>query len=76
MMREYAEYTPFGFSIAASFLLFLHEPDLMTYEEFASISLVDDQHNSYERGGETINRELRGLVKEMYDFHKRFGINL
>lgn len=75
-MREYAEYAPFGLSISSSFLLFLHAPDLMTFEEFATIDLVDDVKNSYERGGELIDRELRALVVEMYELQQRFGVAL
>lgn len=48
----------------------------MTFEEYASISLEDDVKNSYERGGETVDRELRALIKEMYELQQRYGVEL
>lgn len=56
--------------------MFLHAPDSMTYEDFASISLADDEKYSYERGGETVDRELRALLVDMYEMHQRYGLEL
>lgn len=75
-MREYADYAPYGLAIAASFLLFAHDSDKLFFEDFAAITPEDDEKNSFERGGETVNRELRALMTEMYDLHQRFGLEL
>uniref|UniRef100_A0A182NDU1 CHK domain-containing protein n=1 Tax=Anopheles dirus TaxID=7168 RepID=A0A182NDU1_9DIPT len=72
--RELAEYFSYGFNIASSFLMILHEPmeisftdNILTEEE----SIAD----AWTRGGETLNRELAALVYEMYRLHERYGLD-
>lgn len=71
-MREYAKYLPFGLSVAGSFLAILHVP--MAVDCFDEISEEDDIKMSFELGGETVDRELRALVQEIYELQQRFDI--
>lgn len=76
MLREYAEYATFGLAIAASFLVLVHDPDFGKFKVFGDISEEDDAKQFSETGGDTVNRELRALVKEMYELQKSFGVEL
>lgn len=74
-LREYAMYMPFGLSIAASFLPVLHEPQEFdmaraqrTFEEISKEGL--------ERGGASVDAELRALVVDMYNLYQELNLDL
>lgn len=76
LLREYAVYLPFGLSIAGFFLAALHDPSDMDMEVMMAWSEEEDIRDSFERGGESVDRELRALVLEIYELHQRFGLNI
>ncbi|XP_059621002.1 uncharacterized protein LOC132264724 [Phlebotomus argentipes] len=78
-LEEYAKYLPFGYSVAASFIPILHcplddpvanmlkfSPDNEEFEGFMAEMLA--------LGGEIVNRELRGLIEDMYTLQQRTGV--
>lgn len=70
---EYCRYLPYGLSVAASFLDFLHEPCAPTPPGIAVEEVVK---KVFERGGQVIDDELRSLVVDMYDLHTKLNLPL
>ncbi|XP_049285249.1 uncharacterized protein LOC125764729 [Anopheles funestus] len=72
--RELAEYYTYGFNIASSFLMILHEPMEISFTEniFTEEESVAD---AWSRGGEPLNRELAAMVYEMYQLHQKYGLD-
>lgn len=75
MLKEYALHLPFGLSIAASFVMLLHVPveDGWSPDDINEAEDIDDAYN---RGGEVVDRELRALVVDTYNFYKKLNLNL
>lgn len=64
---------PYGLSIAASFLDFLHEPS----EFFTSdITVEEIVQRVFDRGGQVMNDELRSLVTDMYNLYTKLNLKL
>uniref|UniRef100_A0A182K3G4 CHK domain-containing protein n=1 Tax=Anopheles christyi TaxID=43041 RepID=A0A182K3G4_9DIPT len=72
--RELAEYFSYGFNIASSFLMILHEPMEISFTEniFTEEEAVAD---AWKRGGEPLDRELAAMVYEMYRLHSHYGLD-
>ncbi|XP_058821992.1 uncharacterized protein LOC131683752 isoform X1 [Topomyia yanbarensis] len=73
--REYARYILYGFAIASSFLMILHEPveDTFAMENMAKEEIIED---TMKRGGPSLDKELAAMVYEMYELHEQYGIVL
>lgn len=56
---------PYGFCVAGFFLQRLHFPTTTATEELQQYE-DDAVKDEYERGGETVNRDLRALVKDIH----------
>uniref|UniRef100_A0AAG5CPZ4 CHK kinase-like domain-containing protein n=1 Tax=Anopheles atroparvus TaxID=41427 RepID=A0AAG5CPZ4_ANOAO len=71
--RELAEYYSYGFNIASSFLMILHEPMEISFTEnlFTEEESIAD---AWKRGGEPLNRELAAMIYEMYQLHTKHGL--
>lgn len=76
MLREYAEYAPFGISIASSFLMITQVAEQFTFEELIEKSLVTDDMSSLESDVEIVDRELRTLMLEMYELQQKYDVEL
>lgn len=67
-MREFQRLLPFGYSIAATFIGFLHEP--MT-ESIADMEDSDENCQALlRRGGDVVDRELAGLIYDICQLRK------
>ncbi|XP_058116217.1 uncharacterized protein LOC131288427 [Anopheles ziemanni] len=71
--RELAEYYSYGFNIATSFLMVLHEPMEMSFTE-PMLSEEEAMADAWVRGGEPLNRELAAMIYEMYQLHTKYGL--
>jgi hypothetical protein len=76
LLLEFTKKYMFGFSIASSFLNLLHVPLEMSFEEMANTTLDLMIKDAYTRGGESVNKELRGMIYEIYKLHEKFGLKL
>jgi hypothetical protein len=76
LLQEFAKKYIFGFSIASSFLNLLHVPLEMSFEEMANTTLDHMINDAYTRGGESVNKELRGMIYEIYKLHEKFNLKL
>lgn len=78
-LEEYARLLPFGLGIASSFMPVIHVPyegpimEMFNVDPEAIGALIEKEMR---RGGETVDRELRAIVKEIYDLHKKFNLKL
>ncbi|XP_052866667.1 uncharacterized protein LOC128272825 [Anopheles cruzii] len=72
--RELAEHYSYGFSIASSFLMVLHEPMEICFTD-QTFNLEEAEADAWNRGGEPLNRELAAMVYEMYQLHSRYGLD-
>uniref|UniRef100_A0A1L8DNC3 Putative juvenile hormone-inducible protein n=1 Tax=Nyssomyia neivai TaxID=330878 RepID=A0A1L8DNC3_9DIPT len=78
-LKEYAKYLPFGYSIAASFVPILHCPLADPIAEMKDFSAENENLDEFIAknlvlGGETVNREFRSLIVDMYHLEKKTGI--
>ncbi|XP_035776596.1 uncharacterized protein LOC118458352 [Anopheles albimanus] len=71
--RELAEYYSYGFNIASSFLMILHEPMEISFTE-TLMTREEAEADAWQRGGEPLNHELAAMVYEMYRLHSRYGL--
>jgi hypothetical protein len=77
LLKEFTKKYLHGFCIASSFLNILHEPSEDTFEEILAENALETQVRDAEtRGGESVNRELRGMIYELYCLHEKFGLVL
>lgn len=76
MLREYAEYAPYGIAVAASFLLISKLSSKLTVQQFIEISESDKIVSVYEENGDDIDREIRAQMIEMYKLQQRFDVEL
>lgn len=74
MLREYADYAPYGISIASSFLWLAQVMENTSFEEMVSFDISVDDVVAMECDTESIDRELRALMVEMYELQQRFGV--
>lgn len=74
-LREFTRYSPFGFTIAASFLQILHEP-MDNFFVMEEMTLEETIQDTMTRGGAKLDKELAAQVYEMYKLHERFGMDL
>lgn len=73
MLCEYARYMPFGLSIAASFLYFLHEP----CENIPSEPAIEDVvRKTLDHGGKVVSDELGSLVIDIYNLYTKLNLTL
>ncbi|XP_053679374.1 uncharacterized protein LOC128730355 [Anopheles nili] len=72
--RELAEYYSYGFNVASSFLMILHEPMEISFME-NGFTEEEATLDAWQRGGEPLNRELAAMVYEMYRLHERYGLS-
>ncbi|XP_050069954.1 uncharacterized protein LOC126558059 [Anopheles maculipalpis] len=72
--RELAEYYSYGFNIASSFLMILHEPMEISFTENI-LTEEESVADAWTRGGEPLNRELAAMVYEMYQLHQKYGLD-
>jgi hypothetical protein len=75
-LQEFTRKYIFGFSIAASFLSMLHAPFDMSFEQMANTNMDHLVEDAYTRGGEAVNRELRGMIYEIYKLHEKYNFKL
>ncbi|XP_055694888.1 uncharacterized protein LOC129796818 [Lutzomyia longipalpis] len=80
-LKEYAKYLPFGYSIAASFIPILHFPIADPIAEMQDFTLDNENFEellakNLNLGGETVNRELRALILDIYSLQKITGVTL
>lgn len=74
VLEEYCRYMPFGLSVAASFLDFLHEPnDLVPAEQLNDEQIIQ---KVFDRGGQVIDDELRSLVVDIYNLYTKMNLTL
>lgn len=73
VLCEYARYAPFGLSIAASFLDFLHDADEPLPLE---VSIEDIVRKALDGGGKVVDDELRSLVIDMYKLYTTLNLTL
>lgn len=73
--REFTHYYIYGFLIASSFLMILHEPmeNIFQAEEWTVEETIED---AMKRGGAALDKELVAMVYEIYKLHTQFGIDL
>lgn len=74
ILEEYCRYMPYGLSVAASFLDFLHEPDDL--EPAENLNVEEIVRKVFDRGGQVINDELRSLVVDMYNLYTKMNLTL
>lgn len=74
--REYALYLPYGLAVGASFLPILHEPDTTPFSEYSKRTLEFYRDEGWNRAGETLNVELRAIVREMYALYAELDLEL
>lgn len=73
ILVEYCRYMPFGLSVAASFLDYLHEP---SEPQSSDITVEEIVQRVFERGGQVINDELGSLVIDMYNLYTKLNLTL
>lgn len=73
--REFTHYYIYGFLIASSFLMILHEPMENTFE-MEGWTLEETINDCMKRGGAALDKELAAMVHEIYERHKRFGMEI
>ncbi|KXJ70815.1 hypothetical protein RP20_CCG022387 [Aedes albopictus] len=73
-LREFTRYYIYGFLIATSFLMILHEPmeNIFEMEQWSLEQTVED---AMKRGGAKLDREFAAMVYEIYKLHQRFGMD-
>lgn len=73
-LKEYVRYLPFGLSIAGSFLYELHSP-IPPYDK--GCDTPDEiTRDAFERGGKTVDTELRALIVDMFQLNEKHGLTL
>lgn len=72
-LREFTRCFIYGFLIAASFLMILHEPmeNIFEAEQWPIEEIIRD---TMTRGGAKLDRELAAMVHDIYKLHQRFGM--
>lgn len=76
MMHEYAEYAPYGIAVAASFLTVLQVSSKLPIEELIKLAVDTGNFSYLESDPDSIDREVRALVLEMYQVQKRLDVEL
>lgn len=74
LLIEYARYLPFGLAVASTFLQDLH--DAHTERVISEMNLERTLRDIFDRGGETVDEELRSLVIDIYNLHEQLNLNL
>lgn len=74
-LREFTHYYIYGFLIASSFLMILHEPmeNIFAMEELTVEETIQD---AMKRGGAALDNELAAMVYEIYKLHLNFGMEV
>lgn len=73
-LKEFTRYYIYGFLIATSFLMILHEP-LENPFEMEEWTMEETLQDTMTRGGAKLDREFAGMVYEMYKLHQRFDMD-
>lgn len=78
-MKDYVKYLTYGFTVAASFIWLLHEPDppiafdnMMENDEQAQKAL----DIMFARGGEVLDIELAEILQHIYDLSQMYKIDI
>lgn len=73
ILVEYARFMPFGLSIAGAFLCSLHDPRPMNFELKSEDVVLKEV---FERGGESVDKELESLVVDIFRLYEKLNVTL
>lgn len=67
----------YGYTIAASFLQVLHDPEEIDFNSMdASLGIEYYVQKAWRHGGEVVDYELAGLIFDMFKLHQKLNIDL
>lgn len=73
VLVEYCRCMPYGLSVAASFLNFLHDPSEPIPNDITVEAVVK---RVFEQGGQKLNDELCSLVVDIYNLYTELNLTL